>query len=237
MTDRDPTTLQPEVEALFGLGGGRVSRGLERLQLARGAQLHSGRVAVILASVTWLPLLVLGAIEGVAWGGTVNVPFLRDFLPYGQLLIAIPVLMLGEVAVGRHLIRAVAELRNSEVLGTKDAQILDAVLARTGQRWRGRSVNVVLVILTCAATVVSLWEAKEWLTGGWQVAGDGMTMAGWWYLVISLPVLRFLALRWLWLPSRSLKAGSQDRSPASSFPAGITSGLQWRACTIHPSAT
>jgi len=46
--------------------------------------------------------------------------------------------------------------------------------------------------------VVSLWGAREWLTGGWQVAGDGMTLAGWWYLVISLPVMRFLALRWLW---------------------------------------
>ena len=25
-----------------------------------------------------------------------------------------------------------------------------------------------------------------------------MTLAGWWYLLISLPVMRFLALRWLW---------------------------------------
>jgi len=56
----------------------------------------------------------------------------------------------------------------------------------------------VLLILTCIATAVSLLGAKEWLTGGWQVAGNGMTMAGWWYLIISLPVMRFLALRWLW---------------------------------------
>ena len=198
MTDRNATTPKPDVEALFGLGGGRVSRGLERLQLARGARLHSGRVAVILAAVTWLPLLILAAIEGVAWGGTVHVPFLKDFLPYGQLLVAIPVLILGEVAVGRHLIRAVAELRKSDHIDANDRPTLDAILAKTVERWRGRSVNVVLVILTCAATVVSLWEAREWLTGGWQVAGDGMTMAGWWYLIISLPVMRFLALRWLW---------------------------------------
>jgi hypothetical protein len=46
--------------------------------------------------------------------------------------------------------------------------------------------------------VLSLWGAKEWLTGGWQVVGDDLTLAGWWYLLISLPVMRFLALRWLW---------------------------------------
>ena len=198
MTDQDSTTAVPDVEALFALGGGRVGRGLERLQLARGARLHAGRVAVLLAMVTWLPLLILAAVEGVAWGDAVQVPLVRDFLPYGQLLIAVPVLVLGELTVARYLIRAVTELRTSEVLDSKDTPILDAVLARTVQRWRGRSVNVVFVILTCAATVFSLWEAREWLTGGWQVAGNGMTMAGWWYLIISLPVMRFLALRWLW---------------------------------------
>ena len=198
MNDQGGSTPAPDVEALFALAGGRVSRGLERLKLARDARLHAGRVAVLLAVVTWLPLFVLAAIEGVAWGGAVQVPFVRDFLPYGQLLIAVPVLVLGELMVARHLVRSVTELRTSEVLDSKDTPILDEVLVKTVQRWRGRSVNSVLLFLACAATVVSLWGVKEWLTGGWQVAGDGMTLAGWWYLLGSLPVMRFLALRWLW---------------------------------------
>ena len=168
------------------------------MQLARGARLHAGRVAMILALLTWMPLLVLAAIEGVAWGGAVEVPFLRDFLPYGQFLIAVPVLVLGELTVARYLIRAVRELRTSEVLDSKDTPVLDAVLAKTIERWRGRRVDLVLLLQTCTATVVSLLGAKEWLTGGWQVAGEGMSLAGWWYLLISLPVMRFLALRWLW---------------------------------------
>jgi hypothetical protein len=198
MTDRGATTAEPDVEALFALGGGRVSKGLERLQLARGARLHAGRVAVILAGATWLPLLVLAAIEGVAWGNAVQVPFVRDFLPYGQLLVAIPVLVLGELTVSRYLILAVAGLRSPEVLDEKDVPALDVILKSAIRHWRGRNVNLVILVLTFTATGVSLWEAKEWLTGGWQVAGEGMTMAGWWYLVISLPVMRFLALRWLW---------------------------------------
>jgi hypothetical protein len=188
----------PDVETLFGLAEGRVSRGLERLQLARGSRIRSGRVALLLAAGTWLPLLVLAAIEGVAWGDAVRVPFVKDFLPYGQLLIAIPVLIWGEVTVGGHLIRAMTEMRSSEVLHVKEWPVLDGVLVKTIQRWRGRSVNIVLLLLTCAATVVSLVGAGDWLTGGWQVAGEGMTLAGWWYLLLSLPVMRFLALRWLW---------------------------------------
>jgi hypothetical protein len=198
MSDRGARNTVPDVEALFDLGDGGVSRGLERLHLARGARLRTVRVAVLLAVVTWLPLLILAAIEGVAWGDAVHVPFVKDYLPYGQLLISVPVLVLGEFMIGRLLIRAVAGLRSSEVLNSKDVPLLDTVLARTIQRWRGRNVNLVIIVLTCTATVLSLWGAREWLTGGWQVAGEGMTLAGWWYLLISLPVMRFLALRWLW---------------------------------------
>jgi hypothetical protein len=198
MNDRGGAIPASDVEELFALGGGRVSRGLERLQLARGARLHAGRVAVFLAAATWLPLFILASIEGVAWGNGVQVPFVKDYLPYGQLLIAIPVLILGELTVSRYLILAVSGLRSPDVLDAKDVPALDAILKSAVGRWRGRSVNLVVLVLTFGATAVSLWEAKEWLTGGWQVARDGMTMAGWWYLVISLPVMRFLALRWLW---------------------------------------
>lgn len=198
MIDRSEESPVPDVEAMFALGGGRVSQGLERLRLARGARLRAGRVAVILATVTWLPLLVLAVIEGVAWGNSLQVPFVSDFLPYGQLLIAVPVLVFGEVTVARYLIFAVAELRRSEVLDSSDTAKLDEIVAGTISRWRGRNVDAVMVVLTIIATLVSLWEAREWLTGGWQVAAEGMTMAGWWYLIISLPVMRFLALRWLW---------------------------------------
>jgi hypothetical protein len=72
------------------------------------------------------------------------------------------------------------------------------LLMRAVAWWRGRSVNTVLLLLTCAATGVSLWVEREWLTGGWQYAGERTTLPGWWYLLVSMPVMRFLALRWLW---------------------------------------
>jgi hypothetical protein len=198
MNERDEELVGPDIEAMLGLGDGVVSRGLERLQLARNARLRVGRLAVLLAAVTWIPLLVLTIAEGVAWGDRAHVPFMMDYLPYGQLLIAVPVLVFGELTVARYLVLAVGELRCSEVLAVSETEKLDGLAASTAARWRGRTVNVVILILTLAFTLVSLVEAREWLTGGWQVAGDGMTMAGWWYLLISLPVMRFLAMRWLW---------------------------------------
>jgi len=198
MGNQDKTTPDPVIESLFLLGGGRITRGLERVKLARDAHLRTSRAAALSTAVTWLPLLVLAAVEGVAWGDRVAVPLLKDFLPYGQFLLAVPVLILGEVTVGKRLGWVVAELRRSDVLAPEDTPALDGLLTRTVDLWRGRGLNAVLVLLTCAYTGVSLWAAREWLTGGWQSLDERITLPGWWYLLISVPVMRFLTLRWLW---------------------------------------
>jgi len=197
MPDDDRDRPTPDVESFFSLGGGG-NRHLRRLRLADGTRLHAERVAVVLTALAWLPVLILAMVDGVALGRGVEVPFVRDFLPYGQLLVAIPVLVLGEIAARRRLALAAGELQSSGVVAAGDLGVLDAVLHRAVGLGGGRTVNVVVLALTLAATVISFLGAKVWLTGGWQVSGDNLTLPGFWYLFVSLPVMRFLALRWLW---------------------------------------
>lgn len=198
MTNHGNTAPEPDVGSLFLLGGGRISGGLRRFQLAHSTRLRAGRVAALLAAVTWMPLLLLAAAEGVAWGHRVEVPLLKDFLPHGQFLVVLPALVLGEILVGRRLGWAAVELRQSGILSPEDIPALDGLLARAAVRWRGRGVNSVLLLLTLAATGLWFWGAREWQTGGWQHVGERMTLSGWWYSLISVTVLRFLILLWLW---------------------------------------
>jgi hypothetical protein len=186
MTNQVKPAPDSDIESLFLLGGGRIAKGLERARLARGARLRVGRTAVLSAAVTWLPLLILAAAEGVAWGDGVEVPFLKDFLPYGQFLLAVPILVLGESVVGSNLGQAAAELRRSDILAPEDTPAFDALLKKAVVRWQGWVVNVAFAALTCIAAGASLQGAPKWLTGGWQVAGDRLSLAGWWYLLISL---------------------------------------------------
>lgn len=171
---------------------------MERANLARGARLREGRVAVLAAAVTWLPLLVLAAVEGVAWSSRVNVPFLGDFLPYGQFLVAIPLLVLGESFVGRRLGLAAAELRRSNVVAPDDTPALVELYRSAISRWRSRSLDILLAAVTCLITGLWLMDTPRWLSGEWQAVGSRLTLSGWWYVLISMPVLRFLFLRWLW---------------------------------------
>lgn len=198
MTTRIRPIPGTDFESLFVLHGGRVRRALERAGLVQDSRLRSGRVAVILAVVTWLPLLILAIVEGVAWGERVEVPLLEDFLPYGQFLVALPVLVWGESIVAQILGRTVAELRRSDLLAPEENRELDALLTRFVLRWKGRSMNALLMLLTFAATGLSFWGVREWLSGGWQYVDERLTLPGWWYLLIGMTVLRFLELRWLW---------------------------------------
>jgi hypothetical protein len=145
-----------------------------------------------------MPLLMLSIVEGVAWGGDLEVPFLKDFLPNGQFLLAVPMLALAENVIGTRVGLAAAELLRSDVLSTESRSALESVLRRAAHAWRGRTAYVVILGLTLAATVASVAGVQEWLTGDWQFAEDRVTLPGWWYLLISWPVLRFLALSWVW---------------------------------------
>lgn len=199
MNEPKATTPEPpDIESMFQLGGGRISKGLQRAQLASGSNLKPARIAALTSAVAWLPLLLLATMEGLAWGSRVEVPFLKDFLPYGQFLLVIPLLVWGEVFVGKMLGWAAAELRRSDLLAPESTPALEQLLTRAVEQWRGRGVNAVIISLTAAATGFWFWGAREWLTGGWQYVDGHVTFAGWWYLLVSMPVMRFLILRWVW---------------------------------------
>lgn len=198
MSEGKDKTLDPAIESQFMLGSGRFMQGLERVRLADQRRLHIGRLAVLSVVITWLPLLVLAAIEHVAWGSQLQVPLLKDILPYGQLLIAVPILIFGDSIAGRILGWTAAELRRSNVLSPEDTPAFNDILAQMVARWRGRRINILIIVVTCAVTVMSLRALPDRLVDGWQVVGGKLTMSGWWYLGVSLTALRFLELRWLW---------------------------------------
>jgi hypothetical protein len=83
--------------------GGPGDALMKRLRLIRpefGAA--SARTAISVAVITWLALLVLSFIEGLALEGA-RIPFLYDLAAHVRFLIAVPILVLAEIPIGRRL--------------------------------------------------------------------------------------------------------------------------------------
>src|SRR5258705_10406242 len=118
-----------EVPELALMEGGPGDSLMKRLRLIRpelGAA--SARTAIILAVLTWIPLLVFSLVEGLALGGA-KIPFLYDIAAHARFMVAVPILVLAEIPIGRGL-RGISK------------HFLDAGLVREDERKRFASAVV-----------------------------------------------------------------------------------------------
>jgi hypothetical protein len=74
--------------------GGPLFQLLRRAHLSDDALLMVRRRVIISLIVAWLPLLVLSALQGSVWDGTVVVPFLKDVEAQSRFLVAMPLCLL-----------------------------------------------------------------------------------------------------------------------------------------------
>jgi hypothetical protein len=149
--------------------------------------------------VSWLPLLILSALEGVAWGDKVTVSFLYDAAAYTRFLIAMPLLIIAERIIGPRLAEvSVHFLTSGRISNAECPKYREAVEEAIRLRDSRRAEAVLLVIayistftsMTTFALTVSSWRLVSTEPGG------HITLAAWWYAFVSIPIFQFLLYRW-----------------------------------------
>jgi hypothetical protein len=157
------------------------------------------RVAALLVVITWLPLLVLSAIQGLLWSRA-EVPFLKDLGVQSRFLLATPALVLGELPLVRRLRESVGQFLRSDFVRERDRKQFARVATNTFKLRNSRSVQIALIALACGSASLNflqsnLREANTWAA---PVPTAHWTLAGYWYLLLALPILQFLIYRWLY---------------------------------------
>ena len=177
--------------------GGPVYDLLHRFNLVRQTLPNVGRRVVALLAVIWLPLLLLSLRDGVAFGHQVRIPFLYDFAVYGRFLIGLPLLLYAELLIDPAIRQAVAEFVDARLVPDQELPEFENVLRRVQQMRDTWIPEVILLVLAFFPTFVF---HHEWVTGGitsWHTTAKGLSAAGWWYAVVSAPLIRFIAYRWM----------------------------------------
>jgi hypothetical protein len=198
--------MSPQGERLaeFSLvEGSPFDRLFSRLGLSTTEQRRAWRLVAALILLAWVPLLLLSASEGAAWGDAVALPFLHDVEVQVRLLFAVPVLVLADGIVQRRL-QGVAQQFIERGLVT-DAEIaqFDAALATVGRLRRSRLAEVLMFTLVYGVGVLFVWRTQVALDlPSWYGAPVAAVLepsrAGWWFGLVSLPAFQFLLLRWFW---------------------------------------
>jgi hypothetical protein len=160
------------------------------------------RRIIAIPLIAWLPMLILSALQGRAWGSSVRVPFLLDIDVNARFLLTLPLFILAEAVVYQRMRPVVRQFLERGLIPNAAARAkFDAALA-SARHWRNsllaEMLLIALVLLVegkfarqvLGAPTVDTWYADV------TNAGLRPTLAGWWYRGLSLPLFQFILLRW-----------------------------------------
>jgi len=173
----------------------------KRLGLVKRHAPLTKRRAVLAALLTWVPLLILSAIGGRAWGHSVPVTYLHDFSAYSRFLLAIPLLVFAENVLGPRIAGTASHFVNSGVVIEKDFAQFDK-LVELGLRARDSiPAEMVIAVLAYISSYVGFTAMAVHVTTWYATRIDGgssLTLAGWWLVGFCMPFYHFLVFRWMW---------------------------------------
>jgi hypothetical protein len=192
-----PSSLQEEPEFSLVLGG-PLFQLLQRIHL-EGPRLELlPRRILFAALITWLPLALLSVIEGNPSG--VKLTFLRDVEAHVRFLIAVPVLIAADVVAHQHMRLTVKQFLDRGIIrATEITKFHSAVEAAMRLR---NSLALEVGLLTFVYVVWHwVWRSQAALgTASWYGESVGghlrLTLPGYWFAFVSLPIFQFLLLRW-----------------------------------------
>ena len=196
------TILAHEAELQFELGG-PAYRFMQKIGLIKAESRSIGRRVVGFLLITWVPLLVFSVIEGRAIGPTPRESFLLDFAAYARFFLAIPLIFVAEAVAGPRIRGAGLRFVQANLIRPEDLPLVEAAVVRS--RERRESVLAVLIMLGLAFAggwfTVETWSGTS-AAASWSsvvgAGGAGLSMTGFWYHLVAVPVLQFFVFRWIW---------------------------------------
>ncbi|HKT52167.1 MAG TPA: hypothetical protein VJV96_17830 [Candidatus Angelobacter sp.] len=175
--------------------GGPLYQLLRRSHLGGDAMELLNRRILASLIITWLPLLVLSIFAR----STERVSFFHDIEVHARFLAALPILIAAELLVHsrmRTIVRRFVEWRIvlPEDIPAFRNSVQSAIRIRN-------SVAVEIALLAVVYTVGMLvWNSRsEFGFVTWYALPGSrwnLTMAGYWYVFVSLPLFQFVLLRW-----------------------------------------
>lgn len=180
--------------------GGPLFQIYRRAHLSGDALELVRRRVVVIASVAWLPLLLLSLIGGHALGGTIKVPFLYDIEAHVRLLVALPILVAAELIVHKGIRLAVNSFVGRRIIVLEDIPKFHAAIDSAMRVRNSVPVEVILLVLVYTLGLW-IWRSQVALGGAsWYAMPEGtqlhLTLAGYWYAFVSIPIFQFILLRW-----------------------------------------
>lgn len=170
-----------------------------RLGLADSSTFRRIIKIVILIALTWVPLVILSVASGHALAGRVKVPLLQDPVIYSRFLFVVPLLELAAIVVAPSLAVQTRQLLKSGIVPERQGAEFELAVGRSIRLRASLFIELGIAALSLTTALVARLVVYGGEDSSWERVGTVTTSAGWWYAIVSLPILFFFLLRWLWV--------------------------------------
>lgn len=155
-------------------------------------------IAILL--LAWLPLLILSIVQGNAWSG-VSVPFIKDIGVHIRFLAVMPMLIGAELIVHRRMHILISNFLDRKLIPEADMARFKAAIDSALKLRNSVVSEVLMLVFVYAFGILVVWKSYIGLNIDTWYAGivDGrrdLNLAGYWLVLVSLPLFQFLIIRW-----------------------------------------
>ena len=186
--------------------GGLIYRLLNLLRIQQPESYSFKRRHITLIALCWLPLLLLTAIEGNLFNSSIDSPFIYDLIPYVRYLIVLPLLINADLIIDQLVVSVLQSISTSGILGSGNREKYNKAVEKLTQRKNSYIADIVILVISYGVVLSYLNNLEELSVSttftNWMIiqgdSGVQLSNAGWWYLLVSSPVLQLILYRWFW---------------------------------------
>lgn len=182
--------------------GGPHYLALDRAGLGASGRAGTLPIALVATLVTWAPLALLAAAQGLFTRSSSALPFVSDIALHLKLLLALPAFILSDRIVRRPLLAVLRRFLDHELVAGGDRERFLGLVASALRLRDSRVSSLVILVLACCGSLllvrVVLFDAGP----NWHFVGSGgarrLSWAGWWHGLVSYPAYLFILLRFFY---------------------------------------
>lgn len=167
------------------------------LDLLRTARPGTVRLAAASVAIAWLPTFVLAMMYGFAPLKS----FLFDFAAQSRLLLIIPLLILTEPLLVARLEAVARHFVETELVKEEDLSQFESDFGAFKHRANSVVARVAIVLLIYLVVAYAFAYLRQGSLADWcyaQGTNGSLSLAGSWYVFVSLPLGLYLFLQWVW---------------------------------------
>jgi hypothetical protein len=161
----------------------------------------TGRSMFWVVLVGWVPLVILAAVQSIVWHTDSIRSLMGEIGVHARYLIAAPLLVVAQARCAPQLNAILRQFVETGVVRDSERHRFHVAVTTTRKLLASGTVRIATIALAYAIAASAAYshaysELPRWLTYGGEI--QTYSLAGWWHLLVSLPLLLVLILTLLW---------------------------------------